>query len=125
ELTGRENVYVNGVILGLTTQEIDGLFDSIVAFSEIEDFIDTPVKFYSSGMFVRLGFAVAVASDPEVLLVDEVLAVGDFAFQTKCFDRMEEIRRQGATVLVVSHNMNAIRRLCSRTMLLHDVKHLF
>ncbi|TMK55279.1 MAG: ABC transporter ATP-binding protein [Actinobacteria bacterium] len=118
ELTGRENVYVNGVILGLTTQEIDGLFDSIVAFSEIEDFIDTPVKFYSSGMFVRLGFAVAVASDPEVLLVDEVLAVGDFAFQKKCFDRMEQIRSGGATIVVVSHNMAAVRSLCSRTMVL-------
>ena len=118
ELTGRENVYVNGVILGLTTREIDGLFDSIVAFSEIEDFIDTPVKFYSSGMFVRLGFAVAVASDPEVLLVDEVLAVGDFAFQKKCFDRMEQIRSGGATIVVVSHNMAAVRSLCSRTMVL-------
>jgi len=118
ELTGRENVYVNGVILGLTTQEIDGLFDSIVTFSEIEDFIDTPVKFYSSGMFVRLGFAVAVASDPEVLLVDEVLAVGDFAFQKKCFDRMEQIRSGGATIVVVSHNMAAVRSLCSRTMVL-------
>ena len=118
ELTGRENVYVNGVILGLTTQEIDGLFDSIVAFSEIEDFIDTPVKFYSSGMFVRLGFAVAVASDPEVLLVDEVLAVGDFAFQKKCFDRMEQIRSGGATIVVVSHNMAAVRSLCSRTIVL-------
>ena len=118
ELTGRENVYVNGVILGLTTGEIDGLFDSIVAFSEIEDFIDTPVKFYSSGMFVRLGFAVAVASDPEVLLVDEVLAVGDFAFQKKCFDRMEQIRSGGATIVVVSHNMAAVRSLCSRTIVL-------
>ena len=116
ELTGR--VYVNGVILGLTTREIDGLFDSIVAFSEIEDFIDTPVKFYSSGMFVRLGFAVAVASDPEVLLVDEVLAVGDFAFQKKCFDRMEQIRSGGATIVVVSHNMAAVRSLCSRTIVL-------
>jgi ABC-type polysaccharide/polyol phosphate transport system ATPase subunit len=118
ELTGRENVYVNGVILGLTTREIDGLFDSIVAFAEIEDFIDTPVKFYSSGMFVRLGFAVAVAADPEVLLVDEVLAVGDFAFQKKCFDRMEQIRSGGATVVVVSHNMAAVRSLCPRTVIL-------
>jgi ABC-type polysaccharide/polyol phosphate transport system ATPase subunit len=125
ELTGRENVYVNGTILGLTRREIDRRFDSILAFAEIEEFIDTPVKFYSSGMFVRLGFSVAVAADPEVLLVDEVLAVGDLAFQMKCFDRMEEIRREGATVLVVSHNMNAIRRLCSRTMLIQDGKHIF
>ncbi len=119
ELTGRENVYVNGIVLGLSKKEIDGRLDSIVAWADIEEFIDTPVKFYSSGMFVRLGFSVAVAADPEVLLVDEVLAVGDLAFQIRCFDRMEEIRRQGATVLVVSHNLNAIRKLCTRTMLLH------
>ena len=120
ELTGRENVYVNGTILGMTKREIDKRFDDIVAFSEIGDFIDTPVKFYSSGMFVRLGFSVAVASDPEVLLVDEVLAVGDVSFQMRCYDRMEEIRRGGATILVVSHNLNAVRRLCSRVMLLHN-----
>ncbi|TMK19880.1 MAG: ABC transporter ATP-binding protein [Actinobacteria bacterium] len=125
ELTGRENVYVNGIILGMTRKEIDKRFDAILDFAEIHEFIDTPVKFYSSGMFVRLGFSVAVAADPEVLLVDEVLAVGDLAFQIRCYDRMEEIRRDGATVLVVSHNMNAIRRLCSRTMVLHDGKHLF
>ena len=125
ELTGRENVYVNGIILGLAKREIDRLFDSIVQFAEIEEFIDTPVKFYSSGMFVRLGFAVAVASHPEVLLVDEVLAVGDLAFQRRCFDRMDEIRREGATILVVSHNMNAIRLLCRRTMLLHDGRAIY
>src|SRR5438132_73012 len=126
ELTGRENVYVNGVVLGLTTREIDGLFDSIVAFSEIEDFIDTPVKFYSSGMFVRLGFAVAVHSEPEVLLVDEVLAVGDLAFQMKCFDRMRSIMQSGTTVVVVSHNINAVRSVAQRTLLLHEglVEHL-
>jgi len=120
ELTGRENVYVNGMILGLTKREIDARFDSILDFAGVEEFIDTPVKFYSSGMFVRLGFSVAVSVDPEVLLVDEVLAVGDLAFQAKCFDRMDEIRRNGATILVVSHNLNAIRRLCSRVLLLHD-----
>ena len=125
ELTGRENVYVNGIILGMTRQEIDKRFDMILDFAEVHEFIDTPVKFYSSGMFVRLGFAVAVAADPEVLLVDEVLAVGDLAFQLRCYDRMEEIRREGATVLVVSHNMNAIRRLCQRTMVIHDGKHVF
>jgi ABC-type polysaccharide/polyol phosphate transport system ATPase subunit len=119
ELTGRENVYVNGSILGLSRKEIDAKFDDIVAFAEIEDFIDTPVKFYSSGMFVRLGFSVAVAANPEVLLVDEVLAVGDFAFQQKCFDRMAEIQAQGTIVLVVSHNITAIRRLCQRVMVLH------
>jgi ABC-type polysaccharide/polyol phosphate transport system ATPase subunit len=120
ELTGRENVYVNGTILGLTKSEIDRRFDQILNFAEIEAFIDTPVKFYSSGMFVRLGFSVAVAADPEVLLIDEVLAVGDVAFQMRCYDRMEEIRRNGSTILVVSHAMNAIRRLCSRVLLLHD-----
>ena len=118
ELTGRENVYVNGTVLGMTKREIDGRFDEILAFAEIEEFIDTPVKFYSSGMFVRLGFAVAVAADPDVLLVDEVLAVGDFAFQTKCFQRMEEIRAQGSTIVVVSHNLAAVRGLCSRGVVL-------
>ena len=118
ELTGRENVYVNGTVLGMTKSEIDRRFDEILAFAEIEEFIDTPVKFYSSGMFVRLGFAVAVAADPDVLLVDEVLAVGDFAFQTKCFRRMEQIRSQGTTIVVVSHNIAAIRGLCSRGVVL-------
>jgi len=120
ELTGRENVYVNGTILGMSRAEITRRFDEMVAFAEIEEFIDTPVKFYSSGMFVRLGFSVAVASDPEVLLVDEVLAVGDFAFQQKCFDRMAKIQSRGTIVIVVSHNISAIRRLCTRVMLLHD-----
>jgi ABC-2 type transport system ATP-binding protein len=120
ELTGRENVYVNATVLGMRRNEIDRLFDSILAFSEIEDFIDTPVKFYSSGMFVRLGFAVAVASRPDVLLIDEVLAVGDVAFQSKCFDRMEEIRSEGTSVLVVSHNLNSVRLLCRRTLVLHN-----
>ncbi|MEX2558072.1 MAG: ABC transporter ATP-binding protein [Actinomycetota bacterium] len=120
ELTGRENVYVNATVLGMRRKEIDQRFDSILAFSEIQDFIDTPVKFYSSGMFVRLGFAVAVASRPDVLLIDEVLAVGDVAFQSKCFDRMEEIRSQGTSVLVVSHNLNAVRLLCRKTLVLHN-----
>ena len=125
ELTGRENVYVNGSILGMSRQEIDDRFDDIVEFAEIGEFIDTPVKFYSSGMFVRLGFSVAVASQPDVLVIDEVLAVGDFRFQARCFDRMDELRAQGATVLVVSHNLNAIRKLCSRTMVLHDGAEIF
>ena len=120
ELTGRENVYVNGIILGMSRSEVDALFDSIVSFAELEQFIDTPIKFYSSGMFVRLGFSVAVAARPDLLLVDEVLAVGDLAFQAKCFDRMEEIKGQGTSVLVVSHNLNSIRRLCTRTLVLHD-----
>ena len=120
ELTGRENVYVNGMVLGLSRPEIDARFDEIVEFSEIGAFIDSPVKFYSSGMFVRLGFSVAVHAEPEVLLVDEVLAVGDLAFQLKCFDRMTKIRENGATVVVVTHNINAVRRMCDRAMLLHD-----
>jgi ABC-type polysaccharide/polyol phosphate transport system ATPase subunit len=120
ELTGRENVYVNATVLGMRRKEIDRLFDSIIDFSEIEAFIDTPVKFYSSGMFVRLGFAVAVAARPDVLLIDEVLAVGDVAFQAKCFDRMEQIRSEGTSVLVVSHSLNAVRLLCRRTLVLHN-----
>ena len=122
ELTGRENVYVNGIVLGLTRAEIDRRFDEIVAFAEIAEFIDTPVKFYSSGMFVRLGFAVAVTADPGVLLVDEVLAVGDLAFQVKCQVRMMEVRNGGATVVVVSHNLNTIRRMCDRSIVLHDAR---
>ena len=119
ELTGRENVYVSGTILGLTRRQIDERFDEIIDFAEIEGFVDTPVKFFSSGMYVRLGFAVSVLADPDVLLVDEVLAVGDLAFQMKCFDRMQAVREAGTTIVVVSHNLNAIRRLCDRSTVLH------
>jgi lipopolysaccharide transport system ATP-binding protein len=118
ELTGRENVYVNGIILGMTRRQVDESLDEIVDFAELPDFIDTPVKFYSSGMFVRLGFAVAVQSRPDVLLVDEVLAVGDLAFQLKCFQRMMEIKEAGTTIIVVSHNLNAVRLMCERTALM-------
>ncbi len=118
EMTGRENVHVNGTILGMTKAEVDGKLDRIVAFAELEQFIDTPVKFYSSGMFVRLGFAVAVEARPDVLLVDEVLAVGDFSFALRCFERMNEIRRAGTTIVVVSHNMGAIRGFCDRSLVL-------
>ncbi len=120
ELTGRENVHVNAMILGVTPAELARKFDEIVDFADIEGFLDTPVKFYSSGMFVRLGFAVAVCAQPDVLLVDEVLAVGDLAFQLKCFDRMAEIRRSGTTVVVVSHNLSSVRRMCDRTLVVHD-----
>jgi ABC-type polysaccharide/polyol phosphate transport system ATPase subunit len=120
ELTGRENVYVNGQILGMTREEIDDLFDSIVAFAELQDFIDTPVKFYSSGMWLRLGFSVAVAAHPDILVVDEVLAVGDLPFQMKSYERMLEMKTQGATIVVVSHNLNAIRNLCSRVLVLQN-----
>ena len=117
ELTGRENVYVNGTVLGMTRSQIDARFDKIVDFAEIEEFLDTPVKFYSSGMYVRLGFAVAVQAEPDVLVVDEVLAVGDLPFQMKCADRMAQIAASGATVVVVSHDLGAIRALCDRALL--------
>lgn len=118
ELTGRENVYLNGAILGMRRREIDRKFDEIVVFAEIERFLDTPVKRYSSGMYVRLAFAVAAHLEPEILLVDEVLAVGDVQFQKKCLGKMGEVAEQGRTVLFVSHNMGAMRTLCSRAVLL-------
>jgi lipopolysaccharide transport system ATP-binding protein len=118
ELTGRENMYLNAVILGMRKAEIDRKFDEIVAFAEVERFLDTPVKRYSSGMEVRLAFAVAAHLEPEILIVDEVLAVGDTSFQRKCLDKMEDVGRQGRTVLFVSHNMSAVTRLCDRTILL-------
>jgi lipopolysaccharide transport system ATP-binding protein len=113
ELTGRENIYLSGAILGMKKVEIDRKFDEIVAFAEIESYLDTPVKRYSSGMYVRLAFAVAAHLEPEILLVDEVLAVGDAEFQRKCLGKMEDVSKAGRTVLFVSHNMTAIRRLCS------------
>jgi lipopolysaccharide transport system ATP-binding protein len=116
ELTGRENIYLNGTILGMRKAEIARQFDEIVAFAEIEPFLDTPVKRYSSGMYVRLAFAVAAHLEPEILLVDEVLAVGDAAFQKKCLGRMGDVTKAGRTVLFVSHNMGAINRLCPRSL---------
>jgi lipopolysaccharide transport system ATP-binding protein len=118
ELSGRENIYLNGAILGMTRVEIRRKFDEIEAFAEVEEFIDTPVKHYSSGMYLRLAFAVAAHLEPEILLVDEVLAVGDARFQRKCLDKMQEVGKEGRTVLFVSHNMPAVTRLCSRTILL-------
>src|ERR1044071_8373052 len=114
ELTGRENVYLNGSILGMKKQEVDRHFDAIVDFSGVEQFIDTPIKRYSSGMRLRLGFAVAAHLDPDVLLVDEVLAVGDAGFQKKCINAMEGLRGSGRTVFFVSHNLAAVENLCSR-----------
>lgn len=123
DLTGRENIYLNGSILGLSRETIRAKFDEIVAFAELEEFIDTPVKRYSSGMQVRLGFSIATIVDAEILIVDEVLAVGDLAFQRKCFDRMENmIKNQGRTVLFVSHNLRQVERICSRTILLDHGK---
>ncbi len=118
ELTGRENIYFNGSILGMKKAEIQRKFDDIVQFAEVERFIDTPVKHYSSGMYMRLAFAVAAHLEPEILLVDEVLAVGDAAFQRKCLNKMQEVGEQGRTVFFVSHNMPAVTRLCPRTILL-------
>jgi lipopolysaccharide transport system ATP-binding protein len=116
ELTGRENVYLNGAILGMSRSEMNRKFDEIVAFSEIEKFINTPVKFYSSGMYVRLAFAVAAHLEPEILVVDEVLAVGDMAFQQKCLGKMRDVTQQGHTVLLVSHSMSTVNRLCEKSM---------
>jgi lipopolysaccharide transport system ATP-binding protein len=116
ELTGRENTYLSGSILGMTKREIDRKFDEIVAFAEIDKFIDTPVKHYSSGMYVRLAFAVAAHLEPEILLVDEVLAVGDIKFQKKCLGKMGDVARAGRTVVLVSHQLNQIRRLCHRAI---------
>ena len=118
ELTGRENIFLNGAILGMTRGEIRRKFDEIVSFAEVERFLDTPVKRYSSGMYVRLAFAVAAHLEPEILIVDEVLAVGDSAFQKKCLGKMDEVARAGRTVLFVSHNMPAILSLCNRGILL-------
>lgn len=120
ELTGRENVYLNGTILGMRTAEISRKFDEIVAFAEVEKFIDTPVKRYSSGMHVRLAFAVAAHLEPEILLIDEVLAVGDVSFQRKCLGKMDGVSKSGRTVLFVSHNMNAVKTLCPRCIFIHN-----
>ncbi|MFJ4107258.1 ABC transporter ATP-binding protein [Oerskovia enterophila] len=118
DLTGRENVYLNAAILGLSQSQVEQRFDEIVAFSEIEKFIDTEVKFYSSGMFIRLAFAVAVHSDPEVFLIDEVLAVGDEPFQRKCLDRVRQLRDEGRTLVIVSHDLDMVAGLCDRGILL-------
>src|SRR5213082_2033224 len=121
ELTGRENIFLNGAILGMTRAEIKRKFDEIVAFAEVERFLDTPVKRYSSGMYVRLAFAVAAHLDPEILLIDEVLAVGDAEFQKKCLAKMEDVAaNEGRTVIFVSHNMDAVCHLCSRCILLRQ-----
>ncbi len=122
ELTGRENIYLNGAILGMSKVEIKKKFDEIVAFAEVEKFLDTPVKRYSSGMYVRLAFAVAAHLEPEILIVDEVLAVGDAAFQKKCLGKMEDVGKEGRTVLFVSHNMAAVEKLCQHGIVLHQGK---
>lgn len=122
ELTGRENIYLNGAILGMSRKEVAMKFDEIVSFAECEKFIDTPVKRYSSGMRVRVAFAVAAHLEPEIMIIDEVLAVGDMAFQTKCIGKMEDVAKQGRTILFVSHNMGTIRQLCDRSIVLQKGK---
>src|SRR5262249_13078804 len=125
ELTGRENIYLNGAILGMKKAEIARKFDEIVAFADMEKFIDTPVKHYSSGMYLRLAFAVAAHLEPEILLVDEVLAVGDVEFQKKCLGKMENVAKDGRTVLFISHNMIAVEYLCHKGIVLWDGKVAF
>ncbi len=120
DLTGRENIFMNGAVLGLSRRDIRARFDDIVAFAELEEFIDTPVKRYSSGMYMRLGFAVAVHVDPAILLIDEVLAVGDLAFRRKCLERVKLLRAAGKTILFVSHKMNDVRAICDRVMYVKD-----
>jgi ABC-2 type transport system ATP-binding protein/lipopolysaccharide transport system ATP-binding protein len=122
ELTGQENIYLNASLYGLTRREVDRIYRDIVEFSELEGFIDVPVKNYSTGMYARLGFSIAVHLDPDILLIDEVLAVGDERFQKKCLERMMEFRRQGKTIVFVSHNAAAIQRLCDRACLVSHGK---
>ena len=126
EMTGRENVYLNGAILGMTKAEIDSKMEDIIEFSEVREFIDTPVKRYSSGMYVKLAFSVAAHLDSEIMIMDEVLAVGDMAFQKKCLDKMRDAaKKEGRTVLYVSHNMNTIRQLCDRCVVLDKGKVIY
>src|SRR5581483_6818408 len=120
ELTGRENIYLNGTILGLTIPQIDERFDEIVSFAELGDFIDSPLKHYSSGMYMRLGFSVAIFTEPKILLVDEILAVGDREFQKKCFKKMDEFKKNNITIVIVTHEMESVRKFCDRVILLSD-----
>ena len=125
DLTGRDNIFLNGTILGMKRSEIKSRFDAIVEFAGIGDFLDTPVKRYSSGMYARLGFAIAAHVDPQILLVDEVLAVGDYAFQQRCYARMDELRSQGTSLILVSHNMEAIRRVCEKGLVMYRGEDIF
>jgi ABC-type polysaccharide/polyol phosphate transport system ATPase subunit len=122
ELTGRENIYLNGTILGLTKKEVEDKFDEIVKFSGIEDFIDTPVKHYSSGMYMRLGFSIAINVEPDILLIDEILAVGDISFQKKCLDKMKEYHEKGVTIIFISHSMDLVKSFCEKTILIKEGK---
>ena len=116
ELTGRENVYLNGIILGMSRVEVDDKFKQIVDFAEIWDFIDQPVKHYSSGMYLRLAFAVAIHTEPEILLVDEIMAVGDVSFQAKCFKKMDEFKKKRVTIIYVSHSLETVRSFCDKVL---------
>jgi len=120
DLTGRENIVINGLMLGLTRRQIRDCEQRIIDFAELGEFIDSPVKQYSSGMYMRLGFAIAVEVDPDIMLIDEILAVGDTAFQQKCLERIQDFHRRGKTILYVSHAMESVKKLCSRTILLHE-----
>lgn len=122
ELTGKENIYLNGTILGLSKKEIDEKLDEIINFAQLQEFIDTPVKHYSSGMYMRLGFSVAININPEILLVDEILAVGDLAFQKKCLDKMHEFHSKGVTTVFISHSMDTVSNLCDKVILLNKGK---
>lgn len=122
DFSGRENIYFNASIFGLTKKEIDKRLNQIIEFSELEEFIDNPVRTYSSGMFMRLAFAVAINVDADILLIDEILSVGDEHFQKKCFDKMEELKKQGKTMVFVTHSMNAVKKLCDRAIWLYEGK---
>jgi ABC-type polysaccharide/polyol phosphate transport system ATPase subunit len=122
ELTGRENIYLNGAILGLSRKKIDANFQNIINFSELSEFIDQPIKHYSSGMYMRLAFSIAVHVDPEILIVDEILAVGDPQFQQKCLNKMEEFKKLGVTILFVSHDLDTVKKFCSKTMYINQGK---
>ena len=122
DMSGRENIYTNASIFGLTKKEIDARLDDIIAFSELEDFIDNPVRTYSSGMYMRLAFAVAINVDADILLIDEILSVGDEHFQNKCFKKMLELKKQGKTMVFVTHSMESVKRLCDRTIWLYNGK---
>ncbi len=122
ELTGRENIYLNGTILGLTKKEIDERFNDIISFSGLEEFIDTPVKHYSSGMYMRLGFSIGIQANPEILLIDEILAVGDLSFQQKCYDQLTKFQNQGVTIILISHSLELVQNFCQRVLLIDSGK---
>ncbi|MFW5703428.1 MAG: ABC transporter ATP-binding protein [Patescibacteria group bacterium] len=125
ELSGRENIFLNGIILGLTEKEVSERVDEVVSFAGIEEFIDAPIKFYSSGMYVRLAFSIAVSTSPDILLIDEVLSVGDYEFQEKCMKRMETFKKNGVTVILVSHDANLVSSFCERAIILEQGKKVF